>query len=401
MKPSVRADEAFGVPLMAYKRLPIEFVRGEGSWLYNDKGERWLDAISGIAVCGLGHAHPEVARAIAAQAGTLIHTSNVVHIGKQEQLAKRLLPLAGMEGAFFSNSGAEANEAAIKLARLKGAARSIDTPNIIVTSGAFHGRTMATLSASSNRKIQAGFEPLLPGFSRATYGDIEAARDIARRNSNTVAIMLEPLQGDGGVIVPPAGYLKALRALCDEYELLLIIDEVQAGNGRCGRWYCHQHDDIVPDVLTTAKGLGNGVPIGACMARADTAQLFRPGSHASTFGGNHLSCAAALAVIEVIERDKLVAAAEQKGQLLRARIEAGLSGHAGMVEVRGRGLMIGIEMKSSCAHLVEAGLKYGILINTAGIPDNNVIRLLPPLTITEEETAFLADRLCTLIEENV
>lgn len=394
------AQTADNALLMAYQRLPVRFVRGEGVWLFNAQGERWLDSISSIAVCGLGHAHAHISRAIAQQADTLIHTSNLVPIDQQERLAEELLPLADMERVFFCNSGAEANEAAIKMARLSGAAKSIKRPDIIVTEGGFHGRTMATLSASGNRKIQAGFEPLLPGFSRAAFGDVDAIEAIVQRNPNTVAVMVEPVQGEAGVVVPPENYLRDLRALCDQYGLLLILDEVQTGNGRCGSWYHCQSQNVRPDILTTAKGLGNGVPIGACMAQGDAAHLLVPGAHASTFGGNPLSCAAARAVIEVIERDKLLDAAKQKGELLRLRIKERLADNPMLSDVRGYGLMIGIELRSPCASMVGAALERGLLLNVTGGASGKVIRLLPPLIINEEEINFLVDTLCGLIEDH-
>lgn len=394
------AQAADNALLMAYQRLPVRFVRGEGVWLFNAQGERWLDSISSIAVCGLGHAHAHISRAIAQQADTLLHTSNLVPIDQQERLAEELLPLADMERVFFCNSGAEANEAAIKIARLSGAAKSIKRPDIIVTEGGFHGRTMATLSASGNRKIQAGFEPLLPGFSRATFGDVDAVEAIVQRNPNTVAVMVEPIQGEAGVLVPPENYLRDLRALCDQYGLLLILDEVQTGNGRCGSWYHCQSQNVRPDILTTAKGLGNGVPIGACMAQGDAAHLLVPGAHASTFGGNPLSCAAARAVIEVIEQDKLLDAAKQKGEMLRLRIKKQLAGNSMLSDVRGCGLMIGIELRSPCASMVGVALERGLLLNVTGGASGKVIRLLPPLIINEEEINFLVDTLCGLIEDH-
>jgi acetylornithine aminotransferase len=384
--------------LMAYKPLPISFARGEGVWLYDHDGKAYLDALSGIAVCGLGHAHPEISQTLAEQAATLIHTSNIVHIEHQEALAERLLPLAGMERVFFCNSGAEANEAALKIARLFARQKSIPKPSVIVTEGAFHGRTIATLSASGNRKIQAGFEPLLPGYSRAEFGNIDAMRDIVKRNPQAVAVLVEPIQGEAGIIVPPPGYLKALRAMCDEYELLLMLDEVQTGNGRCGRWYHCQYDEVLPDVLTTAKGLGNGMPIGACMARGHAAHLLAPGMHASTFGGNPLCCAVARNVVEIIERDHLVAAAEKKGMSIRERLTDALQSHPDFCQVRGSGLMIGIELRRPCAQLVSEALERGLLINVTG-KDNNVIRLLPPLIINEEEITLIVDGLRELIPE--
>ena len=385
---------------MANGAWPISFTKGKGAWLYDAQGKSYLDALSGIAVCGLGHAHPEISNVVAQQSATLIHTSNIARIEQQEMLAEKLLGLTNMERVFFGNSGAEANEAALKIARLHGKQRGITEPRIIVTEGAFHGRTIATLSASGNRKIQAGFEPLLPGYARANFGDVEAMRAIAKRNPQTVAVLVEPIQGEAGIITPPAGYLKALRALCDEHHLLLILDEVQTGNGRCGRWFYHQYENMLPDILTTAKGLGNGLPIGACMARGPASQLLEPGMHASTFGGNPLCCAVARTVLDVIERDQLVKAAEQKGALLLKRITEQFQDVSEVREVRGAGLMIGIQLKRPCPQLPLDALQHGLIINVTG-PDSNVIRLLPPLIINEEEVELIVKGLHTVVTQHL
>ena len=308
-----------------YARLPVAFVRGAGSYLYDAAGKAYLDALTGIAVCGLGHAHPQVAAALAEQAATLLHTSNLYRIPAQERLAARLCAIADMDNAFFCNSGAEANEAAIKIARLYGHARDIDAPNIIVADGSFHGRTMATLTATGNRKVQAGFEPLLAGFVRAPYNDVDSIEKIAANNKNIVAVLVEPIQGEGGIRIPDDGYIEALRRLCDDNEWLLMLDEVQTGNGRTGRYFAYQHTSAVPDVLTTAKGLGNGMPIGACLARGTAAQMFVAGAHGSTLGGNLLACAAANAVLDALQ-DGLIERAGALGARMLARFQNGLRG---------------------------------------------------------------------------
>ncbi len=379
-----------------YLRLPTAFVRGEGAWLYDENGEAFLDALSGIAVCGLGHAHPAVAAAVQEQAGRLVHTSNLYRVPLQEQLAAKLLRCAGQERAFFCNSGAEANEAAFKLARLHGRRKNIRQPGIVVMEDSFHGRTLATLSASGNRKIQAGFEPLVSGFVRAPFGDAAAVQAIVERNADVVAVMLEPILGEGGIRVPPPGYLQELRTLCDRRELLLICDEVQTGNGRTGDYFASLGEGVQADILTTAKGLGNGVPIGACMARGAAAELFQPGNHASTFGGNPLACAAALAVLETIDKEGLCARAAQLGERLMGEFRARLAKLPQLVEVRGRGLMIGIELAEACGELVARALERHLLINvTAG----RVVRLTPPLILGDEEAQTLLDTLCGLLEE--
>ncbi len=377
-----------------YARLPIAFERGEGAWLWSTEGRRYFDALSGIAVCGLGHCHPAVTRAIEEQAGRLVHTSNLYRIPAQERLADRLCALAGMESAFFCNSGAEANEAAIKLARLWGHRRSVGQPLIVVTEGAFHGRTMATLTATGNRRVQAGFEPLVPGFVRVPYGEIGPIERVAENTPGVVAVLLESIQGEGGIRVPPPGYLAATRRLCDNRGWLLMVDEVQSGMCRSGEWFAYQHEAVLPDVVTLAKGLGNGVPIGACLARGEAARVFEPGNHGSTFGGNLLACAAATAVIRVCEADALAQRAAELGDRIRTGLQKRLASAEGVVEIRGRGLMIGIELDRPCSDLVSRALDGGLLINvTAG----NVVRLLPPLVISDEEAEHLITAVGNLV----
>jgi acetylornithine/N-succinyldiaminopimelate aminotransferase len=377
-----------------YGRQPIAFERGEGVWLWDTEGRRYLDALSGIAVCGLGHAHPAVARALCEQAGTLIHTSNIYRIPLQERLAERLCALSGMERAFFCNSGAEANEAAIKLARLHGHARGIDTPTVIVMEGSFHGRTLATLTATGNAKIQKGFEPLVQGFLRVPYGDLEA---IARHTGNTdvAAVLVEPVTGEGGIRIPPAGYLKGIRDLCDRHDWLMMLDEIQAGIGRTGTWFAYQHEGILPDVLSLAKGLGNGVPIGASLARGNAAGLFTPGSHGTTFGGNPLVCRAALAVLDTMEDEGLPQQAARLGASLLAGFRERLGSHPAVREIRGLGLMIGIELDRPCTELVGLAIERGLLINVTA---ERVIRLLPPLIMGTAEADTLLDTLTGLVE---
>jgi acetylornithine/N-succinyldiaminopimelate aminotransferase len=378
-----------------YKPLPVTFERGEGAWLFDTGGVRYLDAVSGIAVCGLGHAHPAVSRAICDQSQRLLHTSNLYRIDRQERLADELCRVAGMDRAFFGNSGAEANEAALKLARLYGHSLGIDTPQVIVTEGSFHGRTLATLTATGNRKIQAGFEPLVPGFLRAPYNDLDAIRTIAENSPGVVAVLVEPVTGEGGIRIPDANYLNELRALCDRYNWLLMLDEIQTGMGRTGRWFAHQHSGIQPDVMTLAKGLGNGVPIGACLGRGKAAEVFKPGNHGSTFGGNPLSSSAALAVLQTIEDGALVQRAEQLGQRLLDAFTRRLGGRPGVIAVRGLGLMLGIELDRPCAELMPRALERKLLINVTA---DKVVRLLPPLIIDDEQAETIVEEVSTLIE---
>ena len=378
-----------------YGRLPVTFEHGEGVWLFDTDGKRYLDALSGVAVNALGHGHPALVQAIQQQAAKLIHTSNIYSIQRQSELGEALRTASGMQNVFFCNSGAEANEAAIKLARLYGHKKNIDKPTIIVTEQSFHGRTMATLTASGNRKIQAGFEPLVAGFTRAPFADIEALQTIGRNNPDVVAVLIEPVQGEGGINIPPPGFLKQLRQLCDERGWLLMLDEVQTGNGRTGKFFAYQHDGILPDVVTTAKGLGGGVPIGACLAQGTAAELFQPGNHGSTFGGNPLACAAGLAVVNTIKEQNLSANATKQGEYLLTQLRERLSGVEGVVAVRGFGLMLGIELTKPCGDLVKAALPKGLLINVTA---DKVIRLLPPLIWQQEHSEQLLDILCPLIK---
>ena len=377
-----------------YARLPVAFSHGEGSWVTDTDGKIYLDGLSGIAVSTLGHNHPDLVVAISAQAGRLLHTSNLYRMPQQEQLADKLATLSGLQEVFFCNSGCEANEAAIKLARFYGHQRGIDNPAIIVMEKAFHGRTLATLSATGNRKTQAGFEPLVSGFVRVPFNDLSAVRAVAEHNPSVVAVLLEVLQGEGGIHMARAEYLQELRKLCDEQGWLLICDEVQCGMGRIGTWFGYQHSGILPDVVTLAKGLAGGVPVGACLAGGKAAGLFGPGNHGSTFGGNQLAMAAALTTLHVIERDRLIDNAIEIGQLIRDELAVALADAKGVVEIRGRGLMIGIELDRPCSELVTRGLSEGLLINVTA---EKVVRLLPPLTFSAEEARELVVRLSSLI----
>lgn len=379
-----------------YNRLPLAFKSGEGAWLEDVDGKKYLDALSGIAVCGLGHAHPDVSKAICEQASTLVHTSNLYEIPLQTRLADRLAKLTGMDKVFFANSGAEANEAAIKIARLYGHKKGVDSPSILVCEGSFHGRTMATLSATGNRKVRAGFEPLLRGFSRIPYNDLDAVRDAAKNDPNVVAILVEPVQGEGGIIVPDEGYLASLREMCDENGWLLMLDEIQTGLCRSGKWFAHQHAGIVPDVMTLAKALGNGMPVGACVVNSQAANVFEHGNHGSTFGGNPLACAAALAVLDVLEKDNLAEQASKSGELLQKLFSESLADKPGIKDIRGLGLLFAIELDRPCGELVMKAAEQGLLINvTAG----SVIRLLPPLVCSETELHEIATRLTPVIVE--
>ena len=377
-----------------YGRLPVSFVRGEGVRLFDEQGKAYIDGISGIGVNALGHAHPAVTDAICKQAGELLHTSNLYNVVRQQELAEALRDASGMDNVFFANSGAEGNEAAIKLARMHGHKRGIEVPHVVVMEQAFHGRTLATLTASGNRKIQAGFEPLVRGFTRAPYGDLEALENIARNNSSVAAVLLEPLQGEGGLNPLPAGFLGKLRELCDRYDWLLMLDEVQTGNGRTGKYFCFQHEDVTPDVLVTAKGLGNGLPIGACLAHGKAASLFQPGAHGSTFGGNPLACAAGLVVVNTLNTPVMLAQIAETGDYLQNGLRERLAGAEHVKEVRGRGLMIGVELDRPCGGLVAQALEKGLLMN---VTSERVVRLLPPLIISRQDVDALLDILCPLI----
>ena len=381
--------------MSTYRQLPVGFAKGEGVWLWDTDGKRYLDALSGIAVCGLGHAHPAVTEALCRQAGELVHTSNLYRIPLQEQLGDEITRISGMDRVFFGNSGAEANEAAIKLARLYGHRKGIENPAILVMEQSFHGRTLATLSATGNRKVQAGFEPLVQGFVRVPYGDIESIESVAANSSNVVAVLVEPVQGEGGINIPPEDYLARLREICDRQGWLLMLDEIQTGMGRSGQMFSHQHSGMMPDVMTLAKGLANGVPIGACLSRGEAATTLGPGSHGSTFGGNPLSCASALAVIETLENEELPARAAALGAELLSGFADTLAGTAGVEEIRGQGLLIGIELDRPCGDLVSLALDEGLLINVTA---DRVIRLLPPLIITDEQADLLTGKLSRLLK---
>jgi acetylornithine/N-succinyldiaminopimelate aminotransferase len=377
-----------------YTRLPVAFQRGEGAWLWDTQGRRYLDALAGIAVCGVGHAHPRLTAVLREQAGTLVHTSNLYGITLQEALGDRLAAVSGMDSVFFCNSGCEANEAAIKLARYYGHQKGIEAPAIVVMEKAFHGRTIATLSATGSRKVQAGFEPLVAGFVRVPFDDLDAVRRVAGNNRSVVAVMVELIQGEGGINVCHADYLHGLREICDAHGWLLILDEVQSGMGRTGTWFAFQHSGVEPDVMTLAKGLGNGIPIGACLAKGATAKLFKPGSHGSTFGGNPFACAAALTTLAIIEDDGLMQNAVEMGEFLRASFRSRLAGNDAVKDIRGQGLMIGIELTIPCNGLVQEALDAGLLINVTA---DTVIRLLPPLNFTREQAGMLVDTLVPLI----
>ena len=378
-----------------YNRQPVTFTRGEGVWLWDIAGEKYLDALAGVAVNGLGHAHPKLVKAISEQASRLIHTSNIYHIAEQAALADKLCEISGMDKVFFCNSGCEANEAAIKLARLYGHHKDIQAPEIIVMDKSFHGRTMATLSATGSRKVQAGFEPLVSGFVRVPYDDIEAVKQVASRNSSVVAILVEPVQGEGGINIPGGVYLEALREICDAHGWLLMLDEVQTGIGRTGTWFAFQHTAVMPDVMSLAKGLGSGVPIGACVAKGKAAEVFTYGKHGSTFGGNPLACVAGLATLKAIEEEGLCENSTKIGDFIRAGFEAEFKNTKGIIAIRNAGLMIGIELDRPCGDLVNSALKAKLLINVTA---DNVVRLLPPLVMSEDEAKELVSRLSLLIK---
>lgn len=380
-----------------YNRQPVTFVRGEGARLWDTAGRVYLDALSGIAVTGLGHAHPDISEAICDQAKTLIHTSNVYGIEWQAKLADKLAEISGMSSVFFCNSGAEANEAAIKLARLFAHNKKIENPQIIVMEASFHGRTLATLAATGNVLIQKGFEPLVGGFLRVPYGDLAAVEQLAAAHDNIVAVLVEPVQGEGGVRPAPEGFLRGIRTLCDQHDWLMMVDEVQTGIGRTGRWFGFQHEEgLLPDVMSLAKGLGNGVPIGASVAAGKAASLFAPGNHGTTFGGNPLVCRVGYSVLNVIERDGLLARARDLSTRIRQGLIAEFQSEPAVLEVRGLGLLIGVVLDRPCGELVRRALDRGLLINvTAG----SVIRLLPPLILTDEQADELVCGLVALVRD--
>ncbi len=377
-----------------YTRQAVAFTHGEGCHLFDESGRRYLDGLAGIAVNTLGHNHPRLTAALDKQLRRLIHVSNLYQVKEQEALADRLALLSGMDEVFFCNSGCEANEAAIKLARLFGHQKSIDQPAIVVMEQAFHGRTLATLSATGNRKVQAGFEPLVSGFVRVPFADLAAIEQVAENNHNVVAVLFEPVQGEGGIHIADAEFLRGLRRVCDAHDWLFMVDEVQCGIGRTGKWFAHQHTGVKPDVMTLAKGLGSGVPVGACLTAGAATGVFKPGNHGSTFGGNPLACVAALTTLSVLEEDSLLTRAVHLGDRMRARLAERLAGEAGVVDIRGSGLMIGIELDRPCTALVAAGLEAGILINVTA---DKVIRLLPPLVMTDAEADELVDQIAVLV----
>lgn len=379
-----------------YGNRTLTLTKGEASRVWDDHGNSYLDAISGIAVCGLGYSHPAVVTAVSQQAATLMHVSNLYNIPQQQRLADLLIEQSGMQKTFFSNSGAEANEAAIKIARKFGNEKGIQNPSIIVMSNSFHGRTMATLSATGNTKVQIGFEPLVEGFIRVPFNDVAAIKAAATEHSNIVAILVEPVQGEGGVRVPASNYLNQLRELCDAHDWLLMLDEIQTGNGRTGTFFAYQHNNILPDVVTTAKGLGNGMPIGACLARGKAAEVLQPGNHGTTFGGNPLACSAGVAVVETLLAENLIARAKTLGEKLLADFKKSLAGNDKVVDIRGKGLMIGIELNAPCPELVEKGRAKGILINVTSV---NTIRLLPTFILTDAEAAQLVTTVTELVAE--
>jgi len=378
-----------------YGRQPISLIKGSGAYVWDDSGKKYLDALSGIAVCSLGHAHPAITKAICEQAATLIHTSNIYRIPAQEELAEKLCALANMDCTFFSNSGAEANEAAIKIARLYGHQKNIETPTIIVAEGSFHGRTLATLSATGNRKIQAGFEPLVSGFARVPYNDADAIREVAKNNRNIVAVLVEPIQGEGGINIPDSNYLNEIRNICDEHDWLMILDEIQTGVCRTGKWFAHQHNGIAPDIMTVAKALGNGFPIGACLAKGKAAHVFKPGNHGSTYGGNPLACHVALAALSTHEKEDTNSQAKEMGNYISSQFKAVFEDTAEVVAIRSLGMMIGIELDRPCTELVGIAIENNLLIN---ITADKVIRLLPPLNLQKEEADELVSTLTQIVK---
>ncbi len=393
-------DSSFAAPtephvMQTYGRLPIALSHGEGVWVWDTAGRRYLDGLGGIAVNTLGHNHPVLVDALRDQVGKLIHTSNYYHVPLQEQLAAKLCALSGLTNVFFCNSGLEANEAALKIARKYGHDRGNTSPEVIVFEKAFHGRSIATLSATGNPKVQAGFGPLVPGFVRVPLNDIEALRKAVAEHPNVTAVFLETIQGEGGVNPARIDFLKDLRKLCDEHELLLMLDEVQCGIGRTGKWFAHQWAGIVPDVMPLAKGLGSGVPIGAVVCGDKAAKVFGPGNHGTTFGGNPLAMRAGVTTLSVMEADGLLANAATVGAELKAAIERGLAGESGLVEVRGQGLMLGIELDRPCGVLLQQAMEAGLLLSVTA---DRVIRLVPALTLTSAEAAQIADILVPLVK---
>jgi acetylornithine aminotransferase len=378
-----------------YATLPVAFERGEGAWLWDGDGNRYLDAISGLGVCALGHAHPEITRVISEQAGTLMHTANLARVPWQEKLADKLADITGMDRVFVANSGTESVECALKIARILGHGRGLDNPGVIVMENSFHGRTLAALSATGSRKAQAGFEPLVSGFVRAPFGDAKAIERIAQGSNDVAAILVEPIQGEAGIRVPGSGYLEALRSICDQQGWLLIFDEIQSGLCRTGKWYAHQHEDVKPDILTTAKALANGFPVGACVARGAAAEAFTPGRHGSTFGGNPLASRAACSVLDIMRSQDLPGQAATTGDRMMQSFKSRLRDNPRVKDIRGRGLMIGIEVDRDVNHFKTEALAKGVLLN---VTHDKVIRLLPPLIIDNAQADQIIGMVCSLIE---
>jgi acetylornithine aminotransferase len=381
-----------------YARQPVAFVRGEGVWLWDEAGKKYLDALAGIAVNTLGYAHPRLTRALAEQAGRVLHTSNLFRIPVQETAADRIAAISGLDEVFFCNSGCEANEAAIKIARKYGHEKGVQEPAIVVMERSFHGRTLATLSATGSRKVQAGFEPLVSGFVRVPHNDLAAVERVAENNRNVVAVLVEPIQGEGGIGVASMDYLRGLRHLCDRNEWLLMLDEVQCGVGRTGRWFVYQHAGILPDVLSLAKGLGSGVPVGACVVGGRARGVLKQGNHGSTFGGNPLACTAVVTTIDVVHEQHLLESAANVGATIRNGLADALAGTAGVTEIRGMGLMIGVELARPCGELVGAALDAGLVLNVTA---DNVVRMLPPLVMSEAEGRAVVERLAPLVRSHL
>ena len=384
-------------PVMpTYAPQPVAFDRGDGAWLYDTDGRRYLDLLAGIAVNTLGHNHPRLVAAIADQASKIIHTSNLFEIPLRRQLAQRLVDLSGMTNVFFCNSGLEANEAAIKIARKYGHDRGIDLPEIVVYEKAFHGRSLATLSATGNDKVQKGFEPLVSGFVRVPLNDIDALNRIAAERPNVVAVFLEAIQGEGGIQPARTDYLRQVRALCDARGWLMMVDEVQCGTGRTGKWFAHQWAGIRPDVMPLAKGVSSGIPVGAVVAHGAAAEVFKPGNHGTTFGGNPLAMRAGLVTIEVMEEDGLLDHATAMGEVLMGGMRRELAGVPGVREVRGTGLMIGIELDRPCGEVVGLALKAGLVLNVTA---DSVVRLLPPLILSREQAELAVATLAPILRD--
>lgn len=395
-KSELELDDVESFLMKNYQRLPVAFSSGHGAWLRDENGKEYLDALAGIAVCGLGHAHPAVTKALSQQAASLLHTSNLYQVPLQEELGQRLCQLAGMDKVFFANSGAEANEAAIKLCRLHANEQGLKQAVIVVMEGSFHGRTLATLSATGNVKVKQGFAPLVEGFHQIPYDDLDALKQLTDSDKDIIAVMLEPIQGEGGIVVPKPGYLQAVREICTENGWLMVLDEIQTGMCRSGRWFACQHEQVQPDIMTLAKALGNGVPIGACLATDSAARLMVPGKHGSTFGGNPLASAASLAVIDTLKSLSLEQRAAELGETMLSGFKQTLSGLKDVKNIRGKGLLIGIELQRDCGELVSQALQQGMLINvTAG----NVVRLLPPLIISDEEAEQIVVKVSQLIKD--